>query len=159
MKSGLIRDFLGAGLFFVLGGVVIFGAAQLPMGTFRQPGPGAFPLAIGVALVVLAVMAAVQAQLRADAASEPSVDEAPEPWGRARVIAVCITTAAYLIVLPMAGFLAATTVLMIAFYVLGAERGFGFGSVLAGMVTAAAAYVLFVRILDVPLPVGWLWER
>jgi hypothetical protein len=147
------RDILGAALFVLLGAGVVWGAAQLPFGTMRLPGAGAVPLAIGVALMVLGVALA----LRPHATPAEATEEPPEPWGQTRVVAVCVLIAIYVFILPAAGFLAATTLLMIALYAIGDSRGFGLRPIIAGAITAAAAYGLFVWLLDVPLPGGWIW--
>jgi putative tricarboxylic transport membrane protein len=150
------RDRAGAALFFVLGGVVAGTAAQLPMGSVRLPGAGAFPIVIGIALMMLAVTLAFQTMLtRTPAPSSDEIDEA-EPWGSARVALVCGLIAAFVLLLPLAGFLLAGVLLMVALYVTGAGR-LGVAPVVAGVVTALAAYVLFVLILGVPLPGSSLW--
>ena len=55
----------------------------------------------------------------------PQSDQ-PEPWGRARVMLICALVALFVVGLPVIGFLVATTLLMIAFYVIGADGRFGF---------------------------------
>lgn len=146
---------VAATLCLVFGAAVAWGAAQLPMGSVRLPGPGAFPLAIGIGLMLLAVMLMVQAPR--GAAASPSDDDRPEPFGYARVALVCALVAVFVLVLPAVGFLAASALLMIAFYVIGARGRLGLRPLAAGLATAAAAYALFAVLLDVPLPRGWLW--
>ena len=79
------------------------------------------------------------------------------PHGILAQVYVCVLIAIYVFILPAAGFLAATTLLMIALYAIGDSRGFGLRPIIAGAITAAAAYGLFVWLLDVPLPGGWIW--
>lgn len=158
MKA-ISRNVAGAVLFFLFGAGIMWGAARLPFGTIRQPGAGAFPLAIGLALMVLGAALALPRQTVPAVPAEDAGEGQPEPWGRTRVAAICAMIAVYVLILPAAGFLAATMVLMVALYAAGAERGFGLRPLIAGVLTAAAAYVLFVWLLAVPLPYGWLWER
>ncbi|MDQ8727512.1 tripartite tricarboxylate transporter TctB family protein [Bradyrhizobium sp. LHD-71] len=150
------RDLVGAALFFVLGGVVAVVAAQLPMGGVRLPGSGAFPIVIGIAMIVLATSLALQRTLPPNSVSSSDEIDEPEQWGNARVALVCALIAAFVLLLPVAGFPLGGALLMIALYVIGAGR-LGVGSVAAGVVTALVAYALFVLLLDVPLPRGSLW--
>ena len=144
---------VAAALCLAFGAAVAWGAAQLPMGSVRLPGPGAFPLAIGIGLMVLAALML----RRGPRAPANTSDDPPEPFGHARVALVCALVAAFVLVLPAIGFLAASALLMIAFHVIGADGRLGWRPLVAGAVTAGAAYALFAVLLDVPLPRGWLW--
>jgi putative tricarboxylic transport membrane protein len=158
VKPSLPLNAISAAVCFAFGAAVAWSAALLPMGSLRAPGPGAFPLAIGLCLMLLAaaLLLPVRPSLAAQEMSEPDEDQ-PEPWGRARVALVCALVALFVVALPVIGFLAATTLLMIAFYVIGADGRVSLAPVFSGLLTAAAAYALFVLLLDVALPRGWRW--
>lgn len=154
MRLLLTRSTIGAALFFVLGCVVAIMAAQLPMGSLRVPGSGAFPLGIGVSLMVLSVCLAVQS-LRGGAQDGAS-DHIAERWGALRVAAVCALVALYIFALPIVGFALDTALLMTALYAVGSGQ-LRIREIAAGLLTTAAIYTLFVAILEVRLPQGLLW--
>jgi putative tricarboxylic transport membrane protein len=111
-------------------------------------GPTALPLLAAAALV----MAGVHSVRRPDA-------EIRWPAGGAltRMAAGSAVLLVYGIVLPWIGFLISTTVVVAALSRL-------FGAALVGSVSAAVAltlglWVVFVRVLSLPLPVGDLWMR
>jgi cytochrome b561 len=139
-----------------MGGLIAGAATQLPMGSVRLPGPGAFPVAIGIFLMALAVALLFQVKRAAETEPPPADTDEPEPWGHARVALVCALVTGFVFALPFVGFLTSSIVLMTALYVIGTGR-LGVGPVAAGVGTALAAYVLFVSVLDVPLPGGSLW--
>lgn len=153
MSLLLTRSIIGAALFFVLGCVVAVTAARLPMGSARVPGPGAFPLGIGVSLIVLSICLAVQS-LRGGA--EESENGPAERWGTLRVAAVCGLVALYIFALPIVGFTVDTALLMTALYAVGSGQ-LRIREVAAALLTTAAIYALFVAILEVRLPQGSLW--
>ncbi len=155
MATPAARDAAGALLFIAAGTAILVMGAGLPAGSLRLPGPGAFPAAIGIGLIALSAIALLRALRRPPAA--PDHGEAPpEPGGRVRVALVGALLAAFTLALPYLGFLAASTLLLIALYAIGAGR-LGLGPVLAGLATAAATHLLFVVALGLRLPQGQLW--
>jgi putative tricarboxylic transport membrane protein len=119
------------------------------------PGPGAFPLGIGVSLMVLSVCLAVQS-LRGGMQKSES-DTIAERWGMLRVLAVCGLVALYIFALPIVGFTLDTALLMTALYAVGSGR-LGIREIAAALLTTGATYALFVAILEVRLPQGSLWR-
>lgn len=153
-----MRDLVGGGVFLVIGALAIYLGSDLAVGRLRLPGPGAMPMIAGIAIVLLSLALGARglASLRPAARSNESV---VERWGYVRIGATMVLIAAYTAVLPWLGFLAGTILLMTALFMLGSERPFGWGPPVAGVVVTGAAYVLFVTLLDVHLPVGSLWGR
>lgn len=151
----LSRDLVGGAVFLAGGIVAIWSAADLSMGTLRLVGPGAFPILLGVALVLLATALIVQS-LRTTAAPRTD-EEAPEPFGHARVALVAALIAVFIAILPLAGFVVASAALMVALYAIGARQPFSLFPLVAGLLTSLVAYLLFVLALGVPLPMGIFW--
>ncbi|RAI33388.1 tripartite tricarboxylate transporter TctB family protein [Rhodoplanes serenus] len=151
----LSRALVGGVLFLAVGLLALVLSSDLSPGTLRVVGPGALPIAVGLGLVLLSVVLIVKA-IREPNAFAAADDEGPEPWGRLRVVAVVALIIAYIAVLPHAGFLLASFVLMSALFAIGAEKPFGPMPLVAGALASGTAWALFVLILDVRLPKGLL---
>lgn len=55
LKSAMVGRLSGAGFLALVGGVAIYQASGLPLGTLAQMGPGFYPLGLGILLVALGV--------------------------------------------------------------------------------------------------------
>lgn len=129
---------LGLGLF------AIYQASALPFGSVSSPDAGLFPISIAVALTVFAALSLVAGSTAAAGSAE-----------REGIVRVCVLIAAvacYAVLLPRAGFIVCTLVLLAVML-----RGLGRVGWLATIVCASAGtlacYVLFTR-LGMPLPAG-----
>jgi hypothetical protein len=117
---------------------------RYPLDTLAAPGPGVFPVAAGAALLLVAAWLFVVAP----SAGAARLDEGP--WSRpALVIAAALVS--YAALLPLAGFAVTSFALVVvAAWCMGLP---GWWRPLAlGAGVAAAARVLFVWWLGVPLP-------
>jgi hypothetical protein len=145
-----------------IGLVALFAGRDLPFGTLREPGAGFFPLTVATALMLFAVLSMIG---RDSVAEEPSSlygneheteyqtqHKTERTAVRAWMLAGLLALYAWL--LPHAGFVLCTTVLLAT--VLG-----GLGSVrrmraiVIAAVAAAGCWFLFTR-LGMPLPRGLL---
>ena len=157
------RNLLGGLLFVGIGIATVAGAILLPMGTTRLPGPGALPLGLGVSLLVLGAVLALSGPAKKPAGAPTAVEpagsdtSAPDAFGHWRVALAAALILAFVAALPVIGFPLGGSILMIALYGLGAERPFGAYPIVAGVLTAIIAHVLFVVILGVPMPAGRVW--
>jgi putative tricarboxylic transport membrane protein len=128
---------------------VCFEALQVPLGTFRMPGAGFFPLALGLALGLCSIL------LLALSLASPAF-ESTEGWPERRdvfYLAACVIAAVWLFeragfVLTMSLFLAATT------RVLG--RLSWLTAIVVALIGSIVAYVIFGRLLVIALPSGIL---
>jgi hypothetical protein len=136
---------------FAFGAITAALALSLPLGSLRMPGSGAFPLALGILLMVLA---AVQgwSQYKEE---QPARTPAPSiPGGSGRVMLFMAIVAAATALMPAIGYLASAFLLM-----LGLLRVLGVHWIRASaiaLVCAVAARAIFVTWLGIPLPAGWL---
>ena len=148
------RDALSAAGLAVLAVVYLGANRQYALDTLATPGPGVFPLAVGLLALGLAVSQAVVA-MRAGPGAGP-VDRAPRDGpARSHVPALVAVLVAFAIAVGVVGFLTTSFVLvLVASRLLGA-RDWLRPAILAAGVTAAA-YVIFVAWLGVPLPKGLL---
>jgi len=147
-------DRLTGTVFMAFGLLVSVGAAELGAGTWRQPGPGFFPLAIGLALAGLGGALALPRRPGAteDRARTPG---AAGPATPRKLGGAVLLLAAYGLLLERLGFLVAT-VAFVALWLRGLERSRWSETLLVALGAAAVAFGLFVRWLQVPLPPGVL---
>jgi putative tricarboxylic transport membrane protein len=134
-------------------GVYIANALPLAYGTAARPGPGFFPLAVGVfgGAVALAWTLGAFRRTRAGVGAHAIPAD-----GRGRVAATAATLVAFCLLLPWAGYPAAA--FLFAALLLG-RLGAGWRpALLIGLASALASYYLFGVLLGVPLPRGVLFD-
>jgi len=130
------------------------GALSLPMGRPNQPGPGIFPVVLGIALVAVSIFHVVKVFL----AKSPAKNRDEFPYGKdlLRVMGVVGVLVAYGLFLETLGYIVTTLVLFI--WVL---RFLGMRSwarlVLISIFGSAGSYYFFKVILSTPLPSGILF--
>jgi hypothetical protein len=132
-------------------GVYLATAWPLPQGTAARPGPGLFPVAVGLFGMLVALTWVASALRRAPAAAGPSIPAD----GFGRVSATALALVGFCLVLPWLGYA------IVAFLFVGAllrRLGAGWtGTLLLALGSAAVSYYLFAVLLGVPLPRGaWL---
>ena len=142
-------------LVFLFGGITMLLSLKLPLGTLRAPGSGFFPLLLGLILMGLAACHILQLSLATrKLATGPEGQRGPAGSAQRVLLfmgAVGIATA----LLDPLGYLLVSFLLMLALLHLLGMRGWQVSLVIA-VVTAGASYILFVRWLQIPLPVGWI---
>lgn len=140
-----------------IGLIALVAGRDLPFGTMREPGAGFFPLTVATALMVFAVLS----MFGMDSAAEerPAVHETEHETERTAVRAwiLAALVALYAWLLPLAGFVLCTTVLLAV--VLGVagrvDRVSWLRAIAIAVVAAAGCWFLFTR-LGMPLPGGVL---
>ncbi len=150
------RDLLSAAALAVLAGAYLLANRGYPLDTLATPGPGIFPLAVGLLMLGLAAAQAVAA-VRSHPDSAASTHAAPEAGGpaRGRVLGMVALLIAYAGVAGAIGFLTASFgVVVVSSRLLGA-RDWTRPVALALGVTVAA-HLIFVAWLAVPFPTGSL---
>lgn len=159
LGPGQRRDLL-VGLALLALGIVWTGIvlATVPPGNFGV-GPRAFPLWLGIGLVVLSVIMAATAWLGRDGRTEPESGRLPgSGWSLFRTAAtVCLIIGAYGLLMQGLGFVIGTilTVAFTLWIVLGVHRPV----LVAGMAVGIAmgSWLIFSQILGAYLPPGtWL---
>jgi putative tricarboxylic transport membrane protein len=131
-------------------------ALGLPMGTAARPGPGFYPVIVGIFAVI--VLVSVTAIAFRGAASARTGGAAPaeglEDGARRRVLISVVALGVFCLALPWVGY----PVTAFAF-VTAVLRSLGGGwttALITGALASAGSYGLFAVLLDVPLPRG-LW--
>jgi putative tricarboxylic transport membrane protein len=148
-------------------GVYLASAWLLPRGTVERPGPGFYPMAVGVFGVAVAltwVLSTLRRSREPAGAEAPGGDDAaatgtappPDHGARRRVLATAGLLVAFCLALPWIGYPVA------AFAFVGlALRGMGARwspALVIGLVSAAGSYYVFGVLLGVPLPGGTLLD-
>jgi len=147
-----LRQRIGGAAGILCGIVVGYASWQLPLGNSRLIGPGAAPLVLSLAMVGLSAVLIVR-----PAASEPEDDDHGGLHGVAMVGLVALMVAAFGLALSRLGFLVSATALMYGLYAIGEERFVSLKALVWSVLSAAAAYLLFVVALSVNMPAGSLW--
>ena len=144
----------------VAGVVIARASAVLPAIPAQAYGPGFFPMWVGIALAVCGVLMAGRAWLGAAgplASPEPSsppLGLGPSWRGVLAIAWLVLGLGAVALWLEVVGFLLCMPVFMLGYLWLVGEPARR--SVLTTAVAMALVYWSFVRLLKVPLPLGWL---
>lgn len=134
---------IGFGIFGVFVGV---GALRLGVGGWHNPGAGFFPLWIGGGMVVLGTLLALSRQ---------EGDRLQSGISGGRLIFAVFLLMGYALLLERLGFLL-TTLLFISLWLRSIEQS-SVGEILfMAVASTAVIYGVFVRWLQVPLPLGVL---
>jgi putative tricarboxylic transport membrane protein len=135
--------------FLLLGAWICIEALQVPLGSFRMPGAGFFPLVLGLALSIFSIM------LLGTNLASPARDSTQVWPDRPEVLYLVASLVAAVWLFERAGFLLTMALfLAVAMRVLGRMRWVTVVVLaLAGSVTS---YVLFSRALLIALPSGIL---
>jgi putative tricarboxylic transport membrane protein len=143
------RDRWSAAALTVLAAAYLAVNRQYPLDSLAAPGPGVFPLTVGVALLVLAGWQAL-----APARGQPDVTKAASRGRRGPVLMIG------LLLLYAAGLSALGFLVTSFLFVLVAARLMGapdwWRPVLLALGVTLGTYVVFVAWLGVPLPAGLL---
>ncbi len=162
MKIGSVAF---AGLILAVGLVYEIMALNMPRGRLSYPGPGLFPMIIGIFLILTALGCLLQEvlprkKIGADSSASPLPNQDLAAQGDRKVdktVRLMALMIVYTLVLKTLGFL-----ISICAFLVVAIRIFGYRRWVPGLamaaVIAAISYVSFVLWLKVPLPLGILEE-
>ena len=146
-------DLIEGAILFLCGGGTVALSLQMPIGTFRMAGSGLFPLCLGIALMLLALLYLANIMLQKDSQRHPEEAAAPAPgaagqmllfFGASALAVLCLNTLGY----PLTAFL----LMLFLLRILGLRRPVLL--VILPLLAAAGSYLIFVRFLKIPLPKG-----
>ena len=144
-------------------GRMIFGAASLmiaigylveatgmPRGTAEHPGPGQWPIAVGVAWIAISILVIAEAALSSEVGGEIEL-----PTGRERrnVLVFLAVTIAFVVVLPVLGQYIAASLYAVAIIKLLSSLSWA-RAVAYGVLLGAGISFAFITVLQIRLPVG-----
>jgi Tripartite tricarboxylate transporter TctB family len=134
----------------------LYAGRQYPLDSLASPGPGIFPLASGLALLLLAASQAIaDAVRRRRPGGNPSAPGYRSPYQQRAPLFMAVLLAGYAAGVPVLGFLTASFLLVaLAARLMGVE-GWSRPALLAASVVLAV-HAIFAAWLGVPLPTGML---
>jgi hypothetical protein len=148
-------DVAGGLLIFILGGVTVILSSRLPIGTLRQAGEGLLPLALGIILMILALLYLLQVILGREKEAVASESKPLTLAEIKRVVPFLLTIALATALLPRLGYLLSAFLLMLGLLKLLGMKSWPTAGAYAAT-AAGLAHLLFSYWLKVPLPRGWL---
>ncbi|NWF92738.1 MAG: tripartite tricarboxylate transporter TctB family protein [Syntrophaceae bacterium] len=150
------RDEIIVGIvIFIFGGITAAVSLRMPIGTFRMPGTGMFPLLLGILLMILSGILVLRLffqgrQIRVK--SEPSGESLGSP---VQLILFLGTMVFITLFFNQLGYPLSSFLLMVALLrILGVKRWTL--NLPLSFVTAVVSYFVFVQWLQIPLPKGWI---
>ena len=142
-----------SGIFlFILGVVVFLKSLSYPLGNFRKPGGGLFPLIASILLIGLSAALTLQAILSKEAKEAAPVPFFPEKDAPKRIIFGFVALLAYRYLLPVIGFGPSTFAFIFILSKFLGKYGWKV-STFFSLVAAAASYYLFQVWLKIPMPI------
>jgi len=132
--------------------VICAEASRLKMGRLDAPGPGIFPLSIGIVTGLLSLLAFFQS-IKTE--TKGVADGPRKPLRRWNLVVIVLAVAAYAVTLEKIGFLINTFLLMV-FLLKVVDPQSWKTAIIAGLVTALASELLFNVILRAQIPSGIL---
>jgi hypothetical protein len=126
-----------------------------PKGVYDRVGAGNFLWGLGVALALVAALY-LFAELRRHHTAAPAPPESATELSRTRSMsAMVVFTAAYILLIPVLGYLVPTALfLVVNFTVMPVFRS-GTLNVILGAILGITLFVLFARTLALPFPAGY----
>ena len=142
-------------VFAALAGYVMFAASRMPMGSYTLPGPGVFPLALGVMLAVasLARVAWHFAQRRPERDTRDTV-----ALGHVNIVIAVAALCGVALALEALGFIVTMGAFLAVLFAALARRGW-WRAIVSAAVAVVCFYYFFDRFIGVTLPMGRLISR
>lgn len=159
-RAGLSRKGKGQLAIGILGLLLSVGylqqtATTLPVGSLSAPGAAIYPFVVG-GLMVLVSLGVVLERLVLPPDPRERPLALPRGADRRRLLGVVGTVVAYAVLVNLLGFLWTTVLSSLALVHL-IKPGSWRRTVITALAISLSTYVLFVTILDVPLPRGYFW--
>ncbi|MFI8595561.1 tripartite tricarboxylate transporter TctB family protein [Microbacterium sp. NPDC078428] len=145
------RLIIGA-LSLLVGSAYTWQAFLMPQGTANQPGAGLWPSVVGVAWIVISIIVIIEAAVSTQVGGDVDL-----PTGRQRrdVIGFYVMTALFAVAIPILGIYLASAAYTIGLIKLTSSLSW-WRSTLSGAIIGVAIPALFIVVLQIPLPLGFL---
>lgn len=148
MKIRSQRDFVSGLLFVVVGAAFAIGATTYNLGNSAKPGPGYFPLLLGLLMTVLGLMVTFKALTIETEDGEPIGPVAWKP-----LLLVLGSVVLFGVLLPRLG-MALTVPLLVIISSLAGDEFHWKGAVITSVALAVGSWLVFVKGLGLTMP---LW--
>ena len=144
-------DLISGFILLVAGVAVFMQSLSYPIGTFRTPGPGLFPLIASILLIALSATLTVRAVLPKKGAAIASAPFFPEKGAPRRILLGLASMIGFRYLLPVIGFGPSTGIFTL--FLVKFLGGYGWKiSIFYSAVSAVAFYYLFQVWLQIPMP-------
>lgn len=124
----------------------------MPLGTLESPGPGMFPVGVGVAAILISLLVILEG---ARGTGTTGSLDLPTGFERRQVLVFMGTLVGFILILPILGQYAAASI-----YVVMTLKFLGrlswIRAIVVGVLIGAGVSFLFSEVLDIPLPAGLL---
>lgn len=148
-------DMVSGGVMFLFGALTVILSLQMPIGTFRAAGSGLFPLCLGILLIGLSALFMLKALGSGKEEEKKDAPAEAEAGSLLPVVAFLAILALATLFLTTLGYPVVSFLLMLGLLrVLGSKRWPLNLAVSLG--TAAGSHIVFVYLLKIPLPKGFL---
>lgn len=148
-------DLISGVVLLVVGTALFFKSLSYPVGTFRTPGAGLFPLSASILLLILSAILTLQAFLSKKGKGLAPVPFFPEKKTPRRIFLGFAGMIAYRYLLPVVGFVPSTGLFI--FFLIKFLGGYGWKtSLFYAVVMALVAHALFQVWLKIPMPLPLL---
>jgi putative tricarboxylic transport membrane protein len=146
-------DQMSSGIWLLFAVYICVESVRLPLGSFRDPGPGFLPLLVGILLGVLSLISFLQAH------SDESLESSESWYPRKRwknLVWVLVAQLAYAGILDTLGFLVSTFLLLVFLFRSNlAPRSWPW-AIGGSLIASVSCYVVFEILLRTQLPKGFL---
>jgi len=147
-------DVISGVFWLALGILVTLWSASYQVGNILDPGPGFYPLGLGLLMVLFSlIQLAGQARRSSTHAEEIPRLFAPGGWAKIGYTVVILLLATFLF--EVIGYLV-TIFFFLVFLMLGQELRSWKKVLFIAILTTLGVYVVFVRLLEQPLPRGFM---
>ena len=144
----MVRDRISSLVWLIFAIGISIESLRLPIGSWRDPGPGFLPLGTGILLGVLSIVNYYQSRR---GKGPPPKDSWYSPKGWPKLVTVTISLFAYILLWPVLGFLLSTVILL--FFLFRTVEPQTWKVTIGGsLLIPAAFYVLFEVWLKMQLP-------
>ena len=149
------RDAVSGLFWLVIGlGLSIWSLTSYEVGRLTQPGPGYLPLALGIILILLSLILLV-GQMKKASGTRQAVVSAPHSGGWKKVVYTVLLLIVAAFFFEEVGYLL-TFFFLILLLMKGAEPQSWKRILLTALLTTLGVYIVFVLLLEQPLPRGFL---
>lgn len=144
-------DLISGIVLLIVGAAVFVQSLSYPIGTFRTPGAGLFPLIASILLIGLSAILTVQAVLPKKGRAGAPIPFFPEKGALRRILLGCAGMIGYRYLLPVIGFGPSTGLFLL--FLIRFLGGYGWKlSLFYSAVSAVFFYYLFEVWLQIPMP-------
>lgn len=142
-------------IIFLFGAITAILSIKMPIGTFRMPGTGMFPLCLGILLMILSAAFVLRLLFQSKNLAVDKVALSKSLVTVKQLVLFLGTIVLATLFFKKLGYpLASFILLVVLFRILGVKNWIF--NISLSLIAAGASYFTFVQWLKIPLPKGWI---